>query len=335
MAVSLPTRSVGSTGLWTTEIGFGAASLGNLYRRTGEDEAQEAVARAWERGIRYFDTAPHYGLGLSELRLGRALARYPRDEFVVSTKVGRLLEPNPQPTALDTEGFVVPGDLHRVWDFSRDGVRRSLDASLLRLGLDHIDIVYAHDPDQFRESAAREGLAALGALRAEGVVRAIGVGTNVTTQLPGLLADGLLDVAMVAGRYTLMDQSALVTALEPAARAGASIVAVAVFNTGLLSTSRPARDAKYDYGQVPAELIARANALADVCEAHGTSLPAAAIAFPLLHPAVASVTLGMRNPGQVDSNLDRHESEIPEALWDALVDAGLLSPASIGRQDAG
>jgi len=254
---------------------------------------------------------------------------------VVSTKVGRLLEPHPHPTVLDTEGFVVSGDLHRVWDFSRDGVRRSLDASLERLGLDHVDIVYAHDPDQFRESAAREGLAALGALRAEGVVRAIGVGTNVTTQLPGLLADGLLDVAMVAGRYTLMDQSALVTALEPAARAGASIVAVAVFNTGLLSTSRPARDAKYDYGQVPAELIARANALADVCEAHGTSLPAAAIAFPLLHPAVASVTLGMRNPGQVDSNLDRHESEIPEALWDALVDAGLLSPASIGRQDAG
>ncbi|WP_319637671.1 aldo/keto reductase [Pengzhenrongella sicca] len=320
---------MGSTGLRATEIGFGAASLGNLYRRTGEDEAANAVARAWQRGIRYFDTAPHYGLGLSELRLGRALAAYPRDEFVVSTKVGRLLEPNPRPTALDTDGFIVPGDVHRVWDFSRDGVRRSLDASLERLGLDHVDIVYAHDPDQFRESAARDALDALGELRADGVVRAIGVGTNVTHQLAGLFADGLLDVAMVAGRYTLMDQSALATALEPARRAGGSIIAVAVFNSGLLSTPRPAPEAKYDYGRASPELVARANRLADICESHGTSLPAAAIAFPLQHPAVTSVALGMRNAAQVDSNLDRFASPVPQALWTELVDAGLVSPESI------
>lgn len=171
-----------------------------------------------------------------------------------------------------------------------------------------------------------EGLEALGTLRAEGVVGAIGVGTNVTDQLPGLFADGLLDVAMVAGRYTLMDQSALLTALEPASRAGGSIIAVAVFNSGLLSTPRPALDAKYDYGQAPVALIARANRLADICESHGTSLPAAAIAFPLQHPVVASVTLGMRNTGQVESNLDRYESPIPAALWAELVDAGLVSP---------
>src|SRR5664279_4230773 len=246
---SLPTRQLGSTSLQLTEIGFGAASLGNLYRVTTDDEALNAVACAWERGVRYFDTAPHYGLGLSEVRLRQALAGYPRDEYILSTKVGRLLERNPHPTPLDTEGFQVPGDLRRIWDFSRDGVRRSLDDSLLRLGTDHVEIVYAHDPDQFREGAAREALEALAELRAQGVVRAIGVGTNAVDELPELFRDGLVDVVMLAGRYTLLEQGGLRSALEPALAAGVSIVAVGVFNTGLLSVAWPASDARYDYGQ--------------------------------------------------------------------------------------
>jgi D-threo-aldose 1-dehydrogenase len=202
----LHTRLVGSTGLRLTELAFGAASLGNLYRATSDDEASGAVTRAWECGMRYFDTAPHYGLGLSERRLGQALSAYPRSEYIVSTKVGRLLEPNPNPTPVDTDGFQVPGDLRRVWDFSRDGVRRSLDGSLQRLGTDHVDIVYAHDPDQFREGAAREALGALAQLRSEGVVRAIGVGTNSVDELPELLRGGLIDVVMLASRYTLLEQ---------------------------------------------------------------------------------------------------------------------------------
>jgi D-threo-aldose 1-dehydrogenase len=326
----LPTRPLGSTGLRLTEIAFGAASLGNLYRVTTDEEAAGAVARAWDCGMRYFDTAPHYGLGLSEQRLGRALARYPRDEYIVSTKVGRLLEPNPHPTLVDTDGFEVPGDLRRIWDFSRDGVRRSLDDSLRRLGTDHVEIVYAHDPDQFREGAAREALEALAQLRSQGVVRAIGVGTNAVDELPELFRDGLIDVVMLAGRYTLLEQGGLRTALEPALAAGAGIVAVGVFNSGLLSVAWPASDAKYDYGQAPPDLIARARQLAAVCERHGTTLPDAAIAFPLLHPAVSSVAIGMRTAAQVDSNVARYERGVPGELWADLVDSQLIDPSAVG-----
>lgn len=330
----LPRRRLGRSGLALTELGFGAASLGNLYRVTGEAEALAAVDRAWERGIRYFDTAPHYGLGLSERRLGAALRDRPRDEYVLSTKVGRLLEPNPAPTALDTEGFVVPGDLHRVWDFSPDGVRRSLDSSLERLGTDRVDIVYAHDPDQCSDSAARHALEALAALRDEGVVGAVGVGTNSTDGLAALMADGLLDVVMLAGRYTLLEQGALTSVLEPARHAGAGVVAVGVFNSGLLSQPRPSADAHYDYGSVPADVLARARRLADVCTAHGVSLPEVAIAFPLRHPAVVNVSLGMRNSQQVDGNLARYGAAVPDELWPALVGAGLLDGSTLGADDA-
>lgn len=325
----LPTRVLGSTGLRLTEIAFGAASLGNLYRATPDEEAFDAVERAWDCGIRYFDTAPHYGLGLSEHRLGRALAGYPRHEYVVSTKVGRLLERNPHPTPRDVDGFDVPGDLRRVWDFSRDGVRRSLDDSLQRLGMDQVEIVYAHDPDQFREGAAREALEALAELRSQGVVRAIGVGTNVVDELPELLRDGLLDVVMLAGRYTLLEQGGFDTVLEPALAVGAGVVAVGVFNSGLLSAAWPAADAKYDYGQAPPDLIARARQLAAVCERHGTTLPEAAIAFPLLHRAVSSIAIGMRTAVQVESNVARYERGVSNELWADLVDLHLIDPAAV------
>jgi D-threo-aldose 1-dehydrogenase len=327
--MTLGTRPLGSTGLALTELAFGAASLGNLYRATSDEESSSAVARAWECGMRYFDTAPHYGLGLSEHRLGRALASYPRDEYIVSTKVGRLLERNPNPTPSDTDGFEVPGDLRRVWDFSRDGVRRSLDDSLRRLGTDNVEIVYAHDPDQFREGAAREALDALAQLRSQGVVRAIGVGTNAVDELPQLLRGGLIDVVMLAGRYTLLEQGGLRSVLEPALEAHASIVAVGVFNSGLLSTAWPASNAKYNYDQASPDLVARARQLAIVCERHGTTLPQAAIAFPLLHPAVTSVALGMRTAQHVDTNVARYERPVPKELWDDLISSHLIAPASV------
>src|SRR3954453_5159638 len=325
----LPTRTLGSTGLRLTEVGFGAASIGNLYRATTDDEAFGAVTAAWDGGIRYFDTAPHYGLGLSERRLGQVLSRYPRDEYVLSIKVGRLLEPNPKPTQLDDDGFVVAGDVRRVWDFSRDGVRRSLDASLERLGLDHVDIVYAHHPDQCDKSAAREALEALGELRSQGVVRAIGVGTNSTEQLTELFRAGLLDVAMLAGRYTLLEQGGLAAALEPAMTAGAGIVAAGIFNSGLLSTERPDSDARYEYAQVPARILARARQLGAVCERYGSSLPEAAIGFPLRHPAVSSVALGMRSAEEVRVNLERYQQSIPDELWAELISRQLIEAASV------
>jgi D-threo-aldose 1-dehydrogenase len=325
----LPSRPIGATGLRLTELGFGAATLGNLGRTMTDEDATATVDRAWERGIRYFDTAPHYGLGLSERRLGAALTGRPRAEFVVSTKVGRRLEPNPSPTPLDDDGFVVPGDVHRVWDFSRDGVRRSIDASLERLGLDHIDIAYAHDPDQHAPESGRQALEALADLRAEGVVRAIGVGTNAPHKVPGLFTPGLADVVMVAGRYTLLEQSGLRSALEPARAGGVAVVVAAVFNSGLLSRPWPPDDARYEYGPAPADMLARARRLAEVCERHGTTLPAAAVELPLLHPAVAAVALGARNAAQIDANLDRHDEGVPAELWSELVESGLLDPGAV------
>lgn len=323
----LPTRALGSTALRLTEIGFGAASIGNLHRATSDEDAFAALTEAWESGIRYFDTAPHYGLGLSERRVGEALAGYPREEYVVSTKVGRLLEPNPRPTPFDDDGFVVPGDIRRVWDFSRDGVRRSLDGSLDRLGLDRVDIVYAHDPDQFEESAARRGLEALAELRSQGVVGAIGVGTNSADQLGELFREGLLDVAMLAGRYTLLEQGGLRAALDPALDAHAGIVAAGIFNTGLLSAARPASDARYEYGLAPPAILTRVRQLGAVCERYGISLPQAAIAFPLRHPAVSSLALGMRSAEQVRDNIERYHCCVPDQMWTELAESGLILEA--------
>ena len=323
---ALPARPIGSTGLRVSEIGFGGSTLGNLYRPMSDDDASRTVERAWERGVRYFDTAPHYGLGLSERRLGAALRRLPRDELVLSTKVGRLIRPNPRPTELDDDGFAVPGDLRREWDFTAAGVRASVEESLLRLGLDRIDIAYAHDPDLVSPSAGVEGLEALAELRAEGLVRAIGVGTNAPDDVPGLFDSGLADVVMVAGRYTLLEQGGLASALEPARAHGVSVVVAGVFNSGLLSSPWPAEDARYDYQQAPGALIERARALAQVCADHGTTLPAAAIAFPLQHPAVVGVALGMRSVAQVDTNLDRYAEVVPAELWDDLRARGLLAP---------
>lgn len=325
----LARSGVGSTGLHLTELGFGAASIGNLFRVTSEDEARGAVERAWERGIRSFDVAPHYGLGLAERRLGAVLREHARDEYVLSTKVGRLIEPNPHPTELDDDGFVVPGDLHRVWDFSADGVRRSIDDSLERLGVDRIDIAYAHDPDQCGPDAARTGLESLRRLRDEGVVRAVGVGTNSTSQLADLLEDGLIDVVMLAGRYTLLEQGALDSVLEPARRAGAAVVAVGVFYSGLLFRMARVAGAGYEYSGSPEELVAKAERIEAVCADHGVALAEAALAFPLRHPAVVNVTLGMRNAEQVDTNVALAEAVVPDALWQDLAAQGLVAEGAL------
>lgn len=301
-----------------TELGFGASGIGNLYRATSDPEAAAAVAAAWDRGIRYFDTAPHYGLGLSERRLGAALADHPRDAYVVSSKVGRLLVPNEQPTGTDDQGFAVADELRRQWDFSRDGVLRSIEQTLHRTGLDRLDVVYLHDPDDHWEQAADEAMPALAELRDAGVVGAIGAGMNQSAMLTRFLRETAADVVMLAGRYTLLDQSALHDVLPAAVEHGKSVVAVGVFNSGLLSRDRPADELRYDYRAAPAPLVEKARRIAEICQRHGTTLPAAAIAFPLKHPAVINVTLGMRNSGQVLRNADLHGADIPTALWEEL-----------------
>lgn len=314
------------SGLSLTELGFGAAQLGNLVRATTDDEASAAVASAYDRGIRYFDTAPHYGLGLSERRLGAALSAYPRDEFVLSTKVGRLIVPNEayDGSARDDEGFDVPADLRRRFDLSRDGIRRSIDESLERLGLDRIDIAYLHDPDAYGPEAHAEAIPALIELRDEGIVRAVGAGMNQSAMPTEFVLRHDIDLIMLAGRYTLLEQGALDDLLPAAAERGVGIVAAGVYNSGLLSRPRPPADARYDYAQAPAEIIARADAVADVCEAFGVTLPEAALAFALRHPTVVSVVVGMRTADQVEQTIERYAVDVPDGLWSTLADRGLL-----------
>ncbi|WP_205856502.1 aldo/keto reductase [Phytoactinopolyspora endophytica] len=325
----MDTRTLGSTGLELTELSFGAASLGNLYQETTDEEAADALNTAWDAGMRYFDTAPHYGLGLSERRLGAGLSHRPRSDYVISTKVGRrLVENEAGGDALDPH-FVVPATHHRVWDFSRDGILRTLEASLERLRTDHVDIMYLHDPDDHWEEAAGEGFNTLADLRSQGVVRAIGAGMNQSEMLTRFVRETDTDVVMLAGRYTLMEQDALDDLLPAALERNTSVVAVGVFNSGLLAQPRPPDDAKYNYNEAPPELVHRANDIADVCERHGVTLPAAALQLPLMHPAVVSVAVGMGHGTHVERNAALYAQHIPAGLWSELRDARLLRPDAI------
>ncbi|PPF77033.1 aldo/keto reductase [Subtercola sp. Z020] len=321
-----------ANGVQVTEVGFGAAQFGNLFRVTTGDEAAGAFDAAWAGGIRYYDTAPHYGVGLSERRLGRMLQAKPRGSFTLSTKVGRLLVDDPSGEGrLDDQGFIVPATTRRQWDFSADGVRRSIDESLGRLGLDRIDIVYLHDPDEHFEQALTEAIPALVDLREQGMIGAIGAGMNQSHLLTEFVRRADIDVVMCAGRYTLLEQGALGDLLPLATERGVAVVAAGVYNSGLLAADRPRPGAMYNYEPAPPELLARANAIADICESHGVSMPVAAMAFPLLHPAVVSVVMGLRTARQADETLARFETPVPDALWSDLVAAGLLVPEAAPR----
>ena len=324
--VCLAARAVGRSGLRLTELSLGGAQLGNLYRAITDEQACATVDAAWEGGIRYFDTAPHYGLGLSERRLGAALAGRPRSEYVLSTKVGRRLEPLSPPGEFDDEGFDVAATHRRVWDFSRDGVLRSLEESLGRLGVDAVDVVYLHDADEYRREVLESAYPALEELRGQGVVRAIGAGMNQAAMLADFARDTDMDVLMLAGRYTLLEQSALDDLLRVCEGRGVGIVAAGVFNSGLLASRVPAHGAKYDYGDAPQALVAHAQRIAEICERHGSSLPAAALAFPLAHPAVVSVCVGARSPEQIERNIGLHRSVVSAAVWGELKEQGLLRP---------
>jgi D-threo-aldose 1-dehydrogenase len=298
-------------------LGYGAANIGNLYRELSDDEAWAVLDAAWDSGVRYFDTAPHYGLGLSERRLGAFLQTKPRAEYVVSTKVGRLLRPSPETAGrLDLDNlFAVPASVKRVWDFSADGVRASLEESLQRLGLSRLDVLFLHDPDEHDLHAdLAAGVPAVAALREEGLVDHVGIGSKSTEALVAAVRTGALDLIMIAGRYTLLEQAdAVVAACRDT---GTGIVAAAIYNSGLLSKPRPG--GRYEYGDVPPELLARAERLAEICERHGVALPEAAVQFPLREPAVRSVVVGAATPEQARENARRMTAAIPEALWNEL-----------------
>lgn len=309
-------RPLGRTSVQVGTLGFGAAPLGNLHSPIGDSQARATVDAAWDAGVRYYDTAPHYGLGLSERRLGDALAHRPRAEFTVSTKVGRLLEPNPAPTGSDLTagGFAVPDTLVRRPDYSRDGVLRSLEGSLKRLRLDHVDIVYVHDPDDHLDAALAHALPALTALRDQGVIGAVGVGANTVAPLLRVVAEAEVDAVMVAGRWTLLDRTAR-PLLDACAGRGVAVMAAAPFNSGLLSRPYPPSDATFDYGPASESVLRRARLLAEASGRHGIALPHAALRFPLRDPGVACVVAGFRTPEEVVSAARWVATELTEGAW--------------------
>jgi D-threo-aldose 1-dehydrogenase len=316
----LPTRQLGRSPVRVTELSFGGAAIGNLFTAVTDDAARAAVDAAWDGGIRTFDTAPHYGLGLSERRLGAALRDRPRGEYVICTKVGRLLDPADDVTGADTEGFAVPASHVRRFDFSAGGVRRSLAASMDRLGLDRVDIALIHDPDDHGEQAISEAYPALEKLRADGLVGAIGVGMNQAAMLTRFVNETDIDVVLVAGRYSLLDQSAADGLLPAAERRGVSVIAGGVFNSGLLAA--PAAGATYDYQAASGELLDRALRLEQACARFGVPLRAAAARFPLNHPAIASVLIGARSAAEISDAIRLRAVAIPQALWDDLAAVG-------------
>lgn len=312
-------------------LGYGAANVGNLFRELSDDEAWAILDAAWDNGIRYFDTAPHYGLGLSERRLGAFLQTKPRHEFVLSTKAGRLLRPNPDHAGgLDTDNaFHVSDDLQRVWDFSADGIRTSIDESRERLGIERIDLLYLHDPERHDlDLALAEAFPAMEQLRADGEIAAIGIGSMMADALAAAVRSADLDLIMVAGRYTLLEQPAAAEVLPACRETGTGIVAASVFNSGLLASSEPRRDGRYEYGQLPEELWDRLVRIAEVCAEHDVPLPAAAIQFPLQAAEVRSVVVGGSRPAQLQQNAEYAALEIPAALWEHLAGEGLI-PRSV------
>ncbi|MFF9623247.1 aldo/keto reductase [Streptomyces griseosporeus] len=313
---------LGRSGVAVTELALGTGALGNLYTPVSDEQAYAAVDAAWRHGIRTFDTAPHYGLGLAERRLGAALRERPRAAYTLSTKVGRRLEPHDGGGDDLAHGFAVPARHRRVWDFSADGIRRTLEDSLTRLGVDRVDVVHLHDPDDHAEQVFREGYPALERLRAEGVVGAIGAGMNQTAMLTRFVRDTDVDVVLCAGRYTLLDQSALTELLPEARRRGTAVLIGGPFNSGLLADPTPT--ATYDYRQAPPALLHRALRLKAIAERHGTTLRAAALAFCAAHPTVAAVLVGARSADEVDDCVRQFRTPVPAGLWAELRASGLL-----------
>jgi D-threo-aldose 1-dehydrogenase len=282
-------------------LGLGTAPLAGLYEPVDDDTAQDVVERALELGIRYFDTAPYYGSGLAEARLGAALSGKPRDEYVVSTKVGRLL----QPGASDWHGA--------YFDFSADAALRSLDGSLERLGLDRIDVALVHDPDDHYDEALAGAFRALAQLRDEGVVRAIGVGMNQTAMLARFAREADPDCFLVAGRYTVLDRSAAEELLPLCEERRIGVIAGGAFNSGVL-----AGGTTFDYETAPADVVARVAELRETCARHGVPLAAAALQFPRRHPSVANVLVGCRTVAEVEEDVHLFELDLPATLWEEL-----------------
>ena len=329
--------AIGRTALRTTRLGLGGASIGGLYRPVADDDAIALVRHAWSLGIRSFDVAPLYGYGAAERRMGAGLAGRPREELVLSTKVGRLVVPTAALTGAedldhqardgqDDAFYTDTAGRHVVFDYSADGVKRSIDESLERLGLDRIDIAYIHDPDDHWQAAIDGAYPALHRLREEGVVRAIGAGMNQAPMLARFVREADIDVILLANRYTLLDHEALADLLPACLDRGVAVMAGGVMNSGVLADPRPG--AAFDYSPAPLAVVERARGLREACERHGVPVRAAAMQFPLAHPAVAGLIAGVRTIAHLDEYPELLRRPIPRALWDDLRTSGLIDPGA-------
>jgi len=314
--------ALGRTRLSVTRLGLGTAPLAGLFEAVPEEQALAVIERSWEAGIRFFDTAPLYGHGLAEIRVGKALRHKPREEFTLASKVGRLLRADVPPEP--GQSFRGTPPVNPVFDFSYDGVMRSVDESLERLGLDRIDILHIHDPDDHYEAALNGAYRALDRLRSEGAIGAVGAGMNQAEMLTRFAREANFDCFLLAGRYTLLDQVALKELLPVCLEKGVAIIAGGVYNSGILADPKPG--AHYNYQVAPPELVERAQRIAAVCARHGVPIKAAAIQFPFGHPAVTSVVVGCRSVAQLDESIAMFELAIPPAMWEELKHEGLLAP---------
>jgi D-threo-aldose 1-dehydrogenase len=287
-------------------LALGTAPIGGLYEAVDDETAHAVVERAWDLGLRYFDTAPRYGAGLAERRLGEALRGKPRREFAVSTKVGRLLRPG-------ESAWHGASALVDYFDFSHDAALRSLDESLDRLGLDRVDVAFVHDPDDHYEAALAGSFRALQRLRDEGVVRAIGVGANTTDVLCRFAREADPDCFLVAGRYTLLDRAAAAELLPLCEKHSIAVIAGGVLNSGVLAGGDT-----FDYKVAPPGVVTRVERIREMCARHDVPLPAAALRFPLRHPAVTTVLVGCRTPDEVADDVRLSTLDVPDALWEAL-----------------
>ena len=322
-------RALPRTGLELTVLGLGGAQIGGLYRPMAEGVAASIVDAAWDAGIRYFDTAPFYGFTRSERRVGAALAQRDREAFVLSTKVGRLMRPDPTVGAFE-QGYAEPMPFRPTYDYGYDAIMRSFEDSLQRLGLTRIDLLFVHDigrmthgeraDHHWRQLTDGGGFRALDELRGAGLVRGVGLGVNEVAVVEAAMNEIDLDCTMLAGRYTLLEQESL-PMLDRAARAGHAIVAAAPFNSGLL-----VGNGKFNYEDAPDGVVRRAEALADVARAFDIPLPAAAIQFPLAHRAVVTVNTGAHRPDQIETSARWLETVIPAEFWSTLAQRGLIAP---------
>jgi D-threo-aldose 1-dehydrogenase len=323
-------KSLSRVDLRLTALGLGCAQMGGLYHATSAREVEDVFASAWAAGVRYFDTAPYYGYTRSEHRLGAQLADCPRHEYVVSTKVGRLLRPDAS-VAPGDGGWANPYPFRPRYDYSYSGVMRSFEDSQQRLGLAHIDILYVHDIGRdthgeqhahyWQQLTTGGGFRALDELRGSGATKAVGLGVNEWQVVMDSMQEFDLDCTMLAGRYTLLEQGCLTPFLDDCMRRGNAIVVAGPFNSGVL-----AGNTKFNYAEAPPAVLARVQALALACEEFGVPLQAAALQFPLAHPAVVSCVTGTHTAAQLQQNVAWLETPIPATLWQALRTRGLLNP---------